>query len=212
MKRIIEIQSELKAPKNQYNSFGKYKYRSCEDILESVKPLLKKHNLLLTINDSIEMIGTRFYVRATATIYDETGKKLIETSAQAREEENKKGMDASQVTGATSSYARKYALNGLFAIDDAKDADFTNKHGKDEPPAPPSKPTLPPKPPAKPQAEPKNNDVDIYNALSACTSVSDVELIWKKYSNKVQNKEEFINACAMRKSAILNEKGEKNND
>ena len=119
--KIVAIQSMLKAPKGQYNSFGKYNYRSCEDILEGVKPLLSEQELILTIEDSIEMIGDRYYVKATATITD--GKESISTSAYARESLDKKGLDASQLTGATSSYARKYALNGLLAIDDTKDAD-----------------------------------------------------------------------------------------
>ena len=121
IEKIVAIQSELKAPKGQYNSFGKYNYRSCEDILEGVKPLLAKHGLVLTIQDGIELIGDRYYVKATATITD--GKESISTSTYARESLDKKGMDASQVTCATSSYARKYALNGLLCIDDTKDAD-----------------------------------------------------------------------------------------
>lgn len=122
--KLIEIQSELKAPKGQYNAFGKYNYRNCEDILEAVKPLLKQHGLTIVIGDEIVNIGNRFYVKATVTISD--GESSISTSAFAREEESKKGMDGSQVTGASSSYARKYALNGLFAIDDTKDSDTTN--------------------------------------------------------------------------------------
>ncbi|WP_295996631.1 ERF family protein [uncultured Veillonella sp.] len=128
IEKIVAIQSELKAPKGQYNSFGKYNYRSCEDILEGVKPLLAKHGLVLTIQDSIDLIGDRFYVKATATITD--GKDEISASAYARESLDKKGMDASQVTGATSSYARKYALNGLLAIDDTKDADTMDNSKK----------------------------------------------------------------------------------
>lgn len=118
-KQLAKIQQELKAPKGQRNSFGNYNYRSCEDIVEAVKPLLG--TLTLTISDEIVMIGTRYYVKATANISD--GVAVISVSAYARESEEKKGMDASQITGATSSYARKYALNGLFAIDDTKDAD-----------------------------------------------------------------------------------------
>lgn len=126
--KLSEIQAELKAPKNQRNNFGGYDYRSCEDILEAVKPLCKAHNVVLNISDEIVMVGERYYVRATATLIDLDDQKgdaiaTIENVAYAREEENKKGMDASQVTGATSSYARKYALNGLFCIDDTKDAD-----------------------------------------------------------------------------------------
>ena len=128
IEKIVAIQSELKAPKGQYNSFGKYNYRSCEDILEGVKPLLDKHGLVLTIQDEIELIGDRYYVKATASITN--GKESISTSAYARESLDKKGMDASQVTGATSSYARKYALNGLLAIDDTKDADTMDNSKK----------------------------------------------------------------------------------
>lgn len=118
---LTEIQNELKAPKNQYNSFGKYKYRSCEDILEALKPLLLKHKATLIINDEIQETGTRIYVKAICTFV--VGDEKIQTTAFAREDESKKGMDGSQVTGASSSYARKYALNGLFLIDDTKDAD-----------------------------------------------------------------------------------------
>lgn len=134
MKNLLKIQTELKAPKNQVNAFGKYKYRSCEDILEAVKPLLKETGCFLTINDEIVEIGGRIYVKASARFHD--GESSISTEAYAREEETKKGMDASQITGSASSYARKYALNGLFLIDDTKDADSTNQHGKEEKPLP----------------------------------------------------------------------------
>lgn len=126
-KRIADAQAELKAPKGQFNSFGNYKYRSCEDILEAAKPILAKHGLFLVLSDDVQEIGGRWYVKATATLWDiETGACLCNT-ALAREEETKKGMDASQITGTASSYARKYALNGLFCIDDTKDAD-TNEY------------------------------------------------------------------------------------
>lgn len=123
--KLSNIQMELKAPKNQYNSFGKYKYRSCEDILEGVKPVCNKYRTTLVIKDEISSIpnSNRVYVKAIATLYDWDSDLHISNYAYAREEEAKKGMDASQVTGATSSYARKYALNGLFNIDDTKDAD-----------------------------------------------------------------------------------------
>ena len=122
IKTLTSIQSELKAPKGQYNSFGQYRYRSCEDILEAVKPILAKHNAALTLTDNLEMVGDRFYVKATATLYVD-GKEPISVSAYAREDAQKKGMDGSQITGTASSYARKYALNGLFCIDDTKDED-----------------------------------------------------------------------------------------
>ena len=130
-KKLMGIQTKLKAPKSQRNSFGNYNYRSCEDILEAVKPLLDEFKVALTIKDEIVLIGERYYIKATATLIDIDTGDTTETSAYARESAEKRGMDSSQVTGATSSYARKYALNGLFAIDDNKDADATNTHGKE---------------------------------------------------------------------------------
>lgn len=118
---LVKIQGELKAPKNQFNTFGKYKYRNCEDILEALKPLLVEAGLLLTITDEVVNIDTRYYVKSTVTITD--GEHSQSVSALAREEQEKKGMDGAQVTGAASSYARKYALNAMFLIDDTKDAD-----------------------------------------------------------------------------------------
>lgn len=129
--KLRAVQSALKAPKGQENKFGGYKYRSCEDILEAVKPLLAENGLALTISDEVVMVGERYYVRATATITD--GDQSHSVTAQAREPESRKGMDEAQVTGSSSSYARKYALNGLFCIDDTKDPDATNTHGKDAP-------------------------------------------------------------------------------
>jgi hypothetical protein len=125
---IIKIQEELKAPKNQRNNFGNYNYRSAEDIIEAVKPIAHKYGYYLSIHDNIVEVGNRIYVKATATLVNESTKELVSATGWAREEESKKGMDASQITGACSSYARKYALNGLLAIDDTKDSDSTNKH------------------------------------------------------------------------------------
>ena len=122
--RLIEIQNELKAPKGRYNTFGKYAYRSAEDILESLKPLLKKHGVAQVINDDIVLIGDRFYIKATVTLFDD--KETLSTTAFAREENERKGMNGDQLTGASSSYARKYALNAMYAIDDNKDNDDTN--------------------------------------------------------------------------------------
>lgn len=130
--KLSEVQSKLKAPKSNYNSFGKYQYRSCEDILEGAKPILKEVKAILLLNDTVEQVGERIYIKATATFIDAEKGEKIEVSASAREDENKKGMDLSQVTGSTSSYARKYALNGLFCIDDTKDSDATNTHGKED--------------------------------------------------------------------------------
>ncbi|WP_338953818.1 ERF family protein [Fusobacterium nucleatum] len=146
--KLLKAQVELKAPKGQYNNFGKYKYRSCEDILEALKPVLDKLKLTLFISDEIVDVGGSYklekkdetvetvgrkYVKATITLVNiEKPDEIIKTSALAREEETKKGMDGSQITGASSSYARKYALNGMFMIDDTKDSDSTNTHGKEE--------------------------------------------------------------------------------
>jgi hypothetical protein len=123
---LQDIQFELKAPKSQRNDFGKYNYRNCEDILEALKPILKKHTACVVIKDEIIIVGDRTYVKAKATLLYNGSE--ISTEAFAREPQERKGMDASQITGATSSYARKYALNGLFLIDDNKDADSTNNH------------------------------------------------------------------------------------
>ena len=127
------IQKKVKAPKGQFNSFGKYHYRSAEDILEAVKQVVNPMGFSITISDTIINVGDRYYIKATATLSN--GKETWSTDGYAREEESKKGMDGSQVTGASSSYARKYALNGLFALDDTKDSDATNTHGKEQTPA-----------------------------------------------------------------------------
>lgn len=132
--KLREMQCELHAPKNQYNSFGGYKYRSLEDIAEALKPLEQRLNVSVVLNDEVVEIGGRVYVKATATLYNCEECEKISVSAFAREEETKKGMDAAQITGSASSYARKYALNGLFLIDDVKDPDATNKHGKEDAP------------------------------------------------------------------------------
>lgn len=129
--KLMRVQSKLKAPKNQFNKFGNYSYRSCEDILEGLKPLLKEVGAVLIINDEVVNIANRFYIKATASFISiDDGEKII-SSALAREEEERVKFDPAQLTGSVSSYARKYALNGLFAIDDTKDSDSTNKHEKD---------------------------------------------------------------------------------
>ena len=129
---IVKIQAELKAPKGQVNKFGNYKYRSAEDIIEAVKPIIHKYNCFLNISDEVVQVGDRIYIKSTAFLVDgDTIETVAMSHGWAREEEVKKGMDAAQITGSASSYARKYALNGLFAIDDTKDADATNEH-KDE--------------------------------------------------------------------------------
>ena len=129
--KLLNVQSELKAPKSQYNSFGKYKYRSCEDILEALKPILNKNKATVIISDDILFVEGRHYIKATVKFIDTENGETVENSALAREDEIKKGMDSSQITGSVSSYARKYALNGMFAIDDTKDSDSTNTHEVD---------------------------------------------------------------------------------
>lgn len=140
LKQLSKIQQALKVPKGQLNSYGGYKYRSCEDILEAVKPILAENGAVLTISDEIVQLGDRYYIKATATLTDIVGDgltvgKSVSVSAYAREEPTKKGMDAAQITGSASSYARKYALNGLLCIDDTKDPD-TYEPKKEEPKAP----------------------------------------------------------------------------
>jgi len=179
MKELIEIQSELKAPKNQRNTFGNYNYRSAEDILEAVKPLLKKHGCHLTISDEMIQLGDRYYVKATATLSKDADS--ISTTAYAREEENKKGQDSSQTTGSTSSYARKYALNGLFCIDDTKDADSTNTHGKEEQPK-----TA--KAPAK--AEIEGDMKQAKEAIEKCKNAEDLMVVWNTFKS-LQGVSEF---------------------
>lgn len=189
---LAQIQSELKAPKGQRNNFGKYNYRSCEDILEAVKPLLKERGLVILITDDIVQIGERYYVRATATIYDSEG-SYISNSALAREELKRTGMDASQITGATSSYARKYALNGLFAIDDTKDADATNK-GQDEPKANSQKPTVNSQAPAFTD--------EIRQALAKAQTVQELVETFGRLPQALRDSAEVKSYCAKLKNEL----------
>ena len=184
MKELINIQSELKAPKNQYNSFGKYPYRNAEDILEAVKPLLKKNNCHLTITDEIILIGDRYYVRATAEITNGTDK--VTASAMAREEESKKGMDSAQLTGATSSYARKYALNGLFCIDDTKDSDYNNqgdKSDKTEKTEAPKQVSIPAPKEVKQAPNVPPIPEEVLKEIAEAQTNDDINKLWKKYVN-----------------------------
>jgi hypothetical protein len=188
--KLAEIQKKLKAPKGQMNKFGGYKYRSCEDILEAVKPLLG--DLILTISDEVVLIGNRYYVKALVIL---AGDGMVSTQAFAREEEIKKGMDASQITGAASSYARKYALNGMFAIDDTKDADSTNTHDSTPKeaakPATPT-PTIPPTPKADPVASGTVTEAQIKRLFTLANnsdkSKSDIKW-WLKFRGMESSKE-----------------------
>ena len=161
IQKLAGIQRDIEVPKNQFNKFGGYNYRSCEDILKAAKPLLQNNNCILTIQDDIQHISGRFYIMAKAVLTDcETGETFF-TMAYAREEESKKGMDGAQVTGSTSSYARKYALNGLFALDDEKDSDATNKHDNNKPTKPQedTKPKTQQVSPTKTTSEPQQRKV-----------------------------------------------------
>lgn len=182
--KLLSIQTELKAPKNQYNAFGKYNYRNCEDIQEAVKPLLLKANAVLVVGDELVQVGERYYIKAVAQFIDcETG-TIIENTAYAREEQDKKGMDASQVTGSTSSYARKYALNGLFCIDDMKDADNYNNAAKTSK----SKPSAPPKTTGG-QAEDKVTE----------SMIRSIESLIAKYSSKGLTSEKILKSYGLQK-------------
>lgn len=169
--KLLLIQAALKCPKNQKNSFGGYNYRSCEDILEAVKPLLYETQTTLTLSDNIVEVWGRVYVEATATLRDaETGDVIEQNVAYARESESKKWMDDSQITGSSSSYARKYALNGLFLLDDVKDADATNTHWKETK--------------ATKKAEPKEENPNWW-FKKACES--------KNFMQQCMNEDDFIN-------------------
>jgi len=167
--KLLAIQTELKAPKNQRNSHGNYNYRSCEDILEAVKPLLKKYDCLITISDDIVSVLDRVYVKSTVTLSTFASDEKISVSAFAREQfgkynkDGKEIMDHSQITGSTSSYARKYALNGLFLIDDTKDEDATNTHGKD-----------------KPEEKPKGDQKAIIEAINKKTTMKELDNVIQK--------------------------------
>ena len=199
MKELITIQSELKAPKSQFNKFGGYKYRKAEDILEAVKPLLNKQKCTLTITDDLVMVGNRIYVKATATIKNEKG-DCETTTGWAREEESKKGMDGSQITGASSSYARKYALNGLFAIDDNADSDTTNDGQHQEA----QQQTQTQQPTAQQTASPQYHPNDLNEGLaylSRCVSKDNLLWVIQHYQPLCSNTQ-FMQAVSAKKKQL----------
>ena len=199
MKELITIQSELKAPKTQVNNFGGYKYRKAEDILEAVKPLLAKQKCTLIITDDIVMVGNRIYVKATATIRNEKG-EVEEATGWAREEETKKGMDASQITGASSSYARKYALNGLFAIDDNADSDTTNNGRQQE--SKQQTQTQQPVPQQSSNAQYHTNDVNEgLGYLSRCVNKDNLIWVVQTYKPLTANPQ-FMQAVSAKKKQL----------
>lgn len=190
---LVYIQSHLKAPKNQFNKFGGYAYRNCEDVLEAVKPLLKEMNCTLTISDEIVQVSDRIYVKATATLITSDGREYC-TTAFAREALNKRGMDDSQVTGSASSYSRKYALNGLFCIDDNKDADTLNV----------SKEYTQPVSPVPVQPVQQNVTLQqVQQEIAAATSTDALKAIWNKYP-QMHKDANFTGAMTARKDQILN--------
>ena len=208
--KLMNIQSELKAPKGQRNSFGNYNYRSCEDILEAVKPLLAKHQAALTISDTIELIGTRFYVKTTAKLVDVVDGTMIENTAYARESESKKGMDDSQLTGATSSYARKYCLNGLFAIDDTKDADTNEYHEQQKKQeAKPAKPIEKPAPQSKvfvryegtPDCEVLDNNGKWRKVVELSVKACEIILREPQYARAYKDIEKHMQRLAMQQAS-----------
>lgn len=198
MKELVEIQNKLNAPKGQYNNFGKYKYRSCEDILAAVKPLLHEYGCTLVISDDVVMVGNRIYIKATASLTNGSN-ETVTTTAFAREEEQKKGMDGSQVTGAASSYARKYALNGLFAIDDTKDPDGLDNrpqspqaHGQEQ---------FPPQVDANGESLTEIFNVYAKPTIEQAKTKEDLTRIYNDYKS-LQTMREFVSALTARRKAL----------
>jgi hypothetical protein len=202
---LVYIQSSLKAPKNQFNSFGNYKYRSCEDILEAVKPLLKEVNCVLTISDDITIIADRIYVKAIATLETPSGRTYV-NFAYAREPLAKKGMDESQVTGMASSYARKYALNGLFCIDDTRDADSMDN--TEQPKTPTAKTAKKESETPKPTAEaPKPASVPgvsetLKNAIMGCKTMDELKKLYLSQPEETQKNSNVISLVNTRKDEL----------
>lgn len=200
MKELITIQSTLKAPKSQFNAFGNYKYRKVEDILEAVKPIMSNLGCTLVMTDDIEMVGNRIYVKATATLKNSKGEIEI-TTGYAREEETKKGMDGSQITGASSSYARKYALNGLFAIDDNADSDTTND-GQHQAAQQQASPQAQAAQPTQQTATPQNHPNDINEAIqmvSRCVNKDNLVWVMQTYKPLMSNAQFMQTLSAKRK-------------
>lgn len=197
--KLNQIQTTLKCNKGQYNSFGKYNYRSCEDILESVKPLLGITKTTLILNDEIILVGDRYYIKATATLRDCESDESISTTAYAREELDKKGMDGSQVTGTSSSYARKYALNALFCIDDTKDADTdAYKHIQEKTTTKKEKTTT--------SSFEKPSDETLLKASNLKINLSDLAIYLKKSVQEL-SEEDILKGIAMKEKALAKKNG-----
>lgn len=191
---LAEIQAKLKAPKGQFNSFGKYHYRSAEDILEAVKKVVNPMGFSIVLTDQVKEIGGRIYVEAIASLFN--GELEYSATGLAREEETKKGMDGSQITGAASSYARKYALNGLFAIDDTKDSDATNDHGKSQESKSQAKGSIP---------EPTQFDIEFKELISdvkKVIAIGELKGIWEKLTDEAKANKEIQQLFNHRKSEL----------
>jgi len=191
---LADIQAKLKAPKGQFNSFGKYHYRSAEDILEAVKKVVNPMGFAITLTDDLIFADGRWYIKSVAELTD--GKQTFSSIGLAREEETKKGMDGSQITGAASSYARKYALNGLFAIDDTKDSDATNDHGKSQESKPHAKGAIP---------EPTQFDIEFKELISDVKSViaiGELKGIWEKLTDEAKANKEIQQLFNHRKAEL----------
>ena len=191
---LAEIQAKLKAPKGQFNSFGKYHYRSAEDILEAVKKVVNPMGFAITLTDDLIFADGRWYIKSVAELTN--GKQTFSSIGLAREEETKKGMDGSQITGAASSYARKYALNGLFAIDDTKDSDATNDHGKSQESKPQAKTGMPA--PSKFDIEFKELIADVKSVIA----IGELKGIWEKLTDEAKANKEIQQLFNHRKSEL----------
>jgi hypothetical protein len=202
VEKLLSVQTELKAPKGQYNSFGKYKYRSCEDILEAVKPILAKYKASITVSDDLVQIGNRIYVKATARFLDaEVAGISIDNTAFAREPDTKKGMDESQITGTASSYARKYALNGLLLIDDTKDADTEAYQQQQQPRKTAQRRTTTTAPrAAAPATNPRYTAIE--KALKECTDIDQLIDLYEQHKNEVEANPDIKSLFSERKRAL----------
>ena len=194
---LAEIQAKLKAPKGQFNSFGKYHYRSAEDILEAVKKVVNPMGFSITLTDDLIFADGRWYIKSVAELTN--GREIFSSIGLAREEETKKGMDGSQITGAASSYARKYALNGLFAIDDTKDSDATNDHGKSQESKPQAKTGMP---------APSNFDIEFKELIAdvkGVIAIGELKGIWEKLTDEAKTNKEIQQLFNHRKAELSNQ-------
>jgi hypothetical protein len=198
---LATIQAKIKAPKGQFNKFGNYKYRSAEDIVEAVKPVINELGYYLILTDYVKIVGDRIYIEATATLSD--GETTYQATGYAREEETKKGMDSSQITGAASSYARKYALNGLFAIDDTKDSDATNTHDDKPVKKEPAKEVKAEPVKAEPANYSESNYNEIKDLLEKIVTIGELVTLYNQHKAEIDNDVKLRKSMTERKQFIL---------